>query len=108
MQHEKPLDSCNSCASKTRSKRDQYPDHSKEIIRINRIVGQMSGIQRMIEDRRYCPEILQQIKAAGAAIKALENKILEKHLRTCVKEAMLSKNPKEVEKKIDELMDLLR
>ncbi len=83
-----------------------HPDHSNEVVRLKRIKGQVDGIERMITERRYCPEILIQIRAATAALKTVERSILGKHLRACVKEAMSSHNEKEIDSKIDELMEL--
>jgi len=52
--------------------------------RINRIAGQISGIQRMVEEDRYCVDILNQISAARSALDALGVELLTKHLETCV------------------------
>ena len=83
-------------------------DHSPQLKRIARIKGQVEGIERMIIDRRYCPEIIQQIKAARSALKALEIEIYEGHLKGCVKKALSAKNAKDSELKIDELIALMR
>ncbi len=99
---------CGACSEHSKKPHKQHPDHSKDLVRINRIIGQLNGIHKMIEDRRYCPDILQQIKAVGAATQSLEKSILEVHLRNCVKEAMLSRKTANIEDKIDELMDLIR
>ncbi|EKD28459.1 MAG: hypothetical protein ACD_79C00293G0003 [uncultured bacterium] len=84
------------------------PDHKSEIKRINRIIGQLEGIQRMITDNRYCIDILVQSKAVGSAVKALESSILEKHLRTCLKDAFLTKNDKNIDDKLNELITLYK
>lgn len=81
-------------------------DHSAQINRLNRIVGQLQGIGRMVEARRYCPEILLQTRATVSAIRSLEGSILEEHLRHCVKRAFAAKDPAEAEKIIQELVDL--
>ena len=52
--------------------------------RINRIIGQMNGIKQMIEDDRYCDDILIQLSAINNSIKSLANNILEEHLNSCV------------------------
>jgi DNA-binding FrmR family transcriptional regulator len=52
--------------------------------RINRIVGQVSGVQRMIDEDKYCVEILNQIAAARSALDSLGIKLLSSHLETCV------------------------
>lgn len=83
-----------------------HPDHSKDISRLNRINGQLGAVKRMIEEQRYCPEILIQLRAVYAAVRSLESSILEKHLHSCVTDAMTSKNRDQAEQKIQELIDL--
>lgn len=82
------------------------PDHSKALKRINRVIGQLQGIQRMITDRRYCPEILTQTRAAGSALESLELQILRTHLTHCVTDAIKARDSKESAKKIDEIIKL--
>ena len=55
---------------------NKNPDHIKNIHRINRIHGQLKGVEKMIVEKRYCLEILQQTRAITSAIKSLENNIL--------------------------------
>lgn len=83
-------------------------DHTADIKRVARIRGQVDGIERMLKDGRYCPEIIQQIKSARSALKGLECAVLEGHLRGCVKKAFSTKDPFESESKIDELIDLMK
>ncbi len=58
--------------------------------RINRIIGQMNGISKMLDDNRYCGEILNQVAAVSSALRSLGYLILETHMETCVKEEVLS------------------
>ena len=83
-------------------------DHSNQLKRVARVRGQVDGIERMILAKRYCPEIIQQIKAARSALKALELEIYEGHLKGCVKKALNTKNEKDSDAKIDELIALMR
>ncbi len=83
-------------------------DHSAELKRLNRVKGQVEGVERMIIDRRYCPEIVQQIKAARSALKSLEATIIESHMRHCVKEAIASRDAYVVQEKIEEVILLLK
>jgi len=83
-----------------------HPDHTVELTRLRRLRGQIDGVERMIQDGRYCMDILQQLKAARSAIHALEASILQSHLHACVKEAFASKNEIDVEEKIQEITDL--
>ncbi len=86
----------------------QHPDYGKELSRVNRISGQMEGIKRMIEERRYCPDILTQLRAIRSAINSLEANILETHLDSCVTEAFNAGNEEEKQQKINELKELYR
>lgn len=84
----------------------QHPDHSQELHRLNRIRGQLEGIGRMIEEQRYCPDILVQLQATRAALSSLQSRILGRHLRGCVQQAFQSKEKKVREEQIDELLKL--
>lgn len=85
-----------------------HPDHQKQIKRINRIQGQLNGVRNMIEEQRYCPDILNQLKAVKSAIVSLQAEVLKTHLDHCVTEAMTSKNKAKKEKKIKELVELFK
>lgn len=87
---------------------DGHPDHSKVLNRLNRIQGQVQGIRRMIEERRYCPDIMIQIDAARTALAAMQDALLETHLESCVSEAFTSKDRRVAEKKMSELLELFR
>lgn len=84
-----------------------HPDHTGQKSRVNRIRGQIDGIERMIEERRYCVDIVQQIKAVRSALTGLENSITESHLRGCVQSAMTSKDAHDAEQKIQEIMKIM-
>jgi len=74
--------------------------------RLKRIAGQVSGIQRMVDEDRYCVDILWQIAAAEAALTEAARVILSGHFESCLTEAMRSRDERERRKKIDELMAL--
>jgi DNA-binding FrmR family transcriptional regulator len=82
------------------------PDHSAQLARLKRIKGQIEGIQRMIEDRRYCPEILIQTSAARAALRSLEVSILRDHVGYCVKHAL--REPGGPDAKLNELLAIFQ
>jgi len=84
-----------------------YPDHQDQIKRLKKVQGQVNGIAGMIEDRRYCLDILTQIKAATQALKRVELGILENHISHCVKDAAVSGDPEQMKEKIDEVMKLI-
>jgi len=77
------------------------------IKRLNRIEGQVRGIVRMIEDERYCIDILQQMQAIKSAFAKVEDAILKDHSAACVENAITSGNVKEQREKFGELVDLL-
>ena len=81
--------------------------HHDQLPRLKRVRGQVEGIEKMILDKRYCIEILQQIKAARSALLSLEALILETHLKGCVRNAIESRDGLFAEKKIQEISDLL-
>lgn len=81
-------------------------DHSLSLKRLNRIQGQLEGVSRMIQEKKYCLEILQQLRAAGSAMKGLEGEILRGHLRGCVSRAFESKDAFDVNDKIEEVIEL--
>ncbi|MBD65088.1 MAG: transcriptional regulator [Halobacteriovoraceae bacterium] len=83
-------------------------DHSKNLARIKRVEGQIRGIANMVESERYCVDILTQIKAARSALKSLESRILEEHLNHCVKKAVKSKNSKESDEMVAELIEIFK
>lgn len=83
------------------------PDHSSEIKRINRIIGQLQGVGRMVESSEYCPKILLQTKAISSALRSLETNILKKHIHHCMKNA-LKKDGNESALKIKELVDIFK
>ncbi|MGC8976034.1 MAG: metal-sensitive transcriptional regulator [Candidatus Ratteibacteria bacterium] len=81
----------------------------EEIIpRIRKIKGQIDGVEKMVKDRRYCIDILQQIYAIIGGLKVISLMILKNHIDTCVKEAMLSKNEEEIKEKIDQLIEIYK
>lgn len=64
--------------------KSENPCHKHEIPRLNRAIGQLEGIKKMIEEQRYCPDIIIQLKAVRSAIKHVESNILKTHLEECV------------------------
>ena len=77
------------------------------IRRLNRIEGQVRGISRMIEEERYCIDVLQQTLAIKSALAKVEDAILKDHAATCVESAIASGDEKDQRQKFGELVDLL-
>ena len=83
---------------------EQHPKHIENIPRLNRIAGQIEKKKKMIEDGRYCPDIISQLRAVRSAVKAVESNILQKHLQHCVAQSFASTADKD--QKIAELKAL--
>ena len=77
------------------------------IKRLNRIEGQVRGLARMVETDRYCIDIVTQISAVRAALRAVEEEILSDHVAHCVERAISSGNRAQQRRKIAELMEVL-
>jgi DNA-binding FrmR family transcriptional regulator len=77
-----------------------------EIARMKRIEGQARGVTRMMEEERYCIDILQQMTALEAAIRAAKSKVLAIHASHCIEDAVLSGDPEAQRQKFAELVDL--
>ncbi|MFN3198992.1 MAG: metal-sensitive transcriptional regulator [Bradymonadia bacterium] len=85
-----------------------HPDHSPELHRLNRIAGQLEGVRRMIEENRYCPEILAQVRAVHSALKGLEAQILKRHINHCLRAAIHSDDESAIAEQVDAVVDLFR
>lgn len=79
-----------------------HTGHGEQLGRLRRIEGQVRGIEKMIEDGRYCMDILIQLRAVRAALKKVECNILNKHMQHCVAQAF--GQPEAAQAKLDELM----
>jgi DNA-binding FrmR family transcriptional regulator len=74
--------------------------------RLKRIEGQVRGVTRMLEEDRYCIDILRQIQAVKAALRKVESEVLKQHTGHCVEHAIKSGSAKEQREKFAELIDL--
>ena len=79
-------------------------DKEKLILRLKRIEGQVRGIQRMIDEDKYCVDILTQVSAIRGALKKVGLKLLDKHTHGCVQRAIKNEEGEQI---INELMDVL-
>ena len=75
--------------------------------RLNRIEGQVRGLSRMVEEDRYCIDVVTQISAVRAALRRAEEEILRDHVGHCVEHAIASGDKKDQRKKIAEIIDVL-
>ena len=75
--------------------------------RLKRIEGQVRGLARMVEQDRYCIDVVTQIAAVRAALRRVEEEVLRDHVAHCVEHAVASGNKAEQRRKIAELMDVV-
>jgi DNA-binding FrmR family transcriptional regulator len=75
--------------------------------RLQRIEGQVRGLSRMVDEDRYCIDVITQVAAVRAALRGVEEEILRDHVGHCVEHAIASGNKAEQRKKLAELMDVL-
>lgn len=83
-----------------------HPCHEKQLPSLKRIEGQVRGVTKMIEEKKYCIDILNQIKAVKNALSTVEGKIVRNHLRACVKDAL--EDNTNFDNKVDELVKALK
>jgi DNA-binding FrmR family transcriptional regulator len=83
-------------------------DKEALIRRLHRIEGQVRGIERMIEDERYCIDVLTQISAVNTALESLAFRILDEHVRHCVAGALTSGNDADAHVKTEELLQAVQ
>ena len=75
--------------------------------RLNRIEGQVRGLSRMVEEDRYCIDVITQISAVRAALRRVEEEVLRDHVGHCVAHAIASGDAEEQRRKVAELMQVL-
>jgi DNA-binding FrmR family transcriptional regulator len=84
--------------------------HAKASVlkRLQRIEGQVRGLARMVEDDRYCIDVVTQLSAVRAALGAVEDEVLRDHAAHCIEHAIASGNKADQRRKVAELMDVLK
>ncbi len=88
--------------------KEQATTHGEEIVPLKRIEGQIRGIQKMIDEKRYCIDILTQLSSVVGAIRRVEENILNRHLRGCVRDSFNKGNKEDKSSKIDEVIEVLQ
>ncbi len=97
------------CPSCTERKKKRTQEEQKELLRRLKLAeGQIRGIQRMVENDAYCPDILMQVSAVTAALNSFNRKLLACHIRSCVAEDIRSGNEEAVDGFVDMLQKLMR
>lgn len=85
----------------------QLTTHEEQLAFLRKIEGQIRGIQKMIEEKRYCVDIITQIHSVIGALYRVENEVFKKHIEGCVVHALKGKSEIEKQKKIDEIIELI-
>lgn len=85
-----------------------HPSHDSNLVALKRIEGQVRGLQKMIEEKRYCVDILTQITSVNGALLRVQDKILETHMNSCLNGALKGKSEAARKKKINEMFGLLK
>jgi len=81
--------------------------HQDKMSRLKKIEGQIRGVQNMIEEKRYCVDILNTVSSVIGALKKVEEGILKDHIDSCVKKAFNGTSRREKEEKLEEVLSLL-
>jgi len=81
--------------------------HEAQVIRLNRIEGQVRGISKMVQEERYCVDILTQIRSASSALAKVQENIFKGHMESCVRESLTGDDPRDREAKVNEILVLL-
>ena len=82
-----------------------HPSHQSQLSALKRVEGQIRGVIKMIDEGKYCIDVLNQIKAAKAALVRVESNVLKKHVESCVKASF--KNKESIDSKVEELLKLI-
>ncbi|ABS68322.1 metal-sensitive transcriptional regulator [Xanthobacter versatilis] len=83
------------------------PTKEEVLKRLSRIEGQVRGLSRMVEEDRYCIDLITQVSAVRAALKRVEEEVLRDHVAHCVEHAIRSGDAEDQRQKVKELMDVI-
>lgn len=87
---------------------NNFPGHHDQLTALKRIEGQIRGINKMVEERKYCVDIVNQIHAAANALHRVAHTILGRHIETCVASAIKGKSVQERQEKINEILSIIQ
>jgi DNA-binding FrmR family transcriptional regulator len=76
------------------------------ILRLRRVEGQVRGVQKMVEEERYCPDVLTQMSAIHESLRSVERILMKNHLQHCATEALRSGDERKAQRTYDELTEL--
>jgi CsoR family transcriptional regulator, copper-sensing transcriptional repressor len=86
----------------------QHDAKAKEalLLRLRRVEGQVRGVQKMVEEERYCPEVLTQMSAIHQSLRAVERILMKNHLQHCTTEALRSGDARKAQRTYEEITEL--
>ena len=95
---------------KESTKETERPQDFQEDIqkRLNRVIGQLGGVKSMIDDNRYCGDVLTQLAAASSALRTISTMIMQNHMETCVVEKIKRDDPEVVEETVQLMKKFVR
>lgn len=76
------------------------------LLRLRRVEGQVRGVQKMVDEERYCPDVLTQMSAIHESLRAVERILMKNHLQHCATEALRSGDPRKAQRTYDEITEL--
>ena len=82
--------------------------HTTNLVALRRVEGQVKGIQKMIEEGKYCVDIVNQVHASVNALYRIAEKILTKHMENCVVDALKGRSQSQKKQKINEIMNIIK
>jgi CsoR family transcriptional regulator, copper-sensing transcriptional repressor len=86
----------------------QVTTHNETLNRLSRIAGQVQGVRKMVEEQKYCIDIITQIQAVRSALRSVEMQILQKHMNHCVNDAFASGSKDNADEKMEELLRVMK
>lgn len=81
--------------------------HTSQMTRLNRIEGQVRGIKKMVDEKRYCVDILIQLRSVIGALQKVQENIFQHHIESCVHDSLHGDNKTDKEAKIEEILKLI-
>jgi hypothetical protein len=85
-----------------------HSDHTPDVPRLRKIIGQLSGTEKMMTEGRACVDILQQVRAAHSAVKALEVSLLKRHLNHCIANSAKSESSEMFNQRLKDLLEMIK
>ncbi len=86
----------------------EHPSHLEQVPRLNRAIGQLEGIKRMVEGREYCVDIMTQLRAVRSAVKSIELGVLNTHMRSCLAKTSCCGDESLRDRQVEEILTLLK